>query len=177
MLLLSVTIMSARPLRAQQKPMPVIGFLGVGSPGSQAALVAAFHEGLSQIGWAEGHNVLVEYRWAQGHSDRLPVLAADLADRKVDVIAAMAGTPPAVAAKGATSTREAAHLVLQLGERADVVDPALFIERRDRFGARRFPAVRPNGRNRHIAVDDTDCRLDHRAAIVALRDDAVGSDL
>src|SRR5262249_27681225 len=82
----------------------VIGFLGVGSPASQAALVAAFREGLSQTGWAEGQNVLIEYRWAEGHSDRLPVLAADLVDRKVDVIAAMAGTPPAVAARGATST-------------------------------------------------------------------------
>ena len=84
--------------------MPVIGFLGVGSLGSQAALVAAFREGLSQTGWAEGQNVTIEYGWAEGHSDRLPVLAADLVDRKVDVIAAMAGTPPAVAARGATST-------------------------------------------------------------------------
>src|SRR5215468_1387916 len=53
-------------------------------------------------------------------------------------------------------------------------DPALFIEGRDRFGARRFPAARPNGRNRHIAVDHSDRRFDHRATIVALRDDAVG---
>src|ERR1700758_3128387 len=104
LILISGAMTSAEAVCAQQRAVPVIGFLGVGSPGSQAALVAAFHEGLSQIGWAEGHNVLVEYRWAQGDSDRLPVLAADLADRKVDVIAAMAGTPPAVAAKGATST-------------------------------------------------------------------------
>ena len=55
-----------------------------------------------------------------------------------------------------------------------LVDLALFIERRDRFGARRFPAARPNGRDRHIAVDHSDRRLDHRAAVVALRDDAVG---
>jgi putative tryptophan/tyrosine transport system substrate-binding protein len=104
LLLLSSAVMVSTALRAQRKAMPVIGFLGVGSPGSQAVLVAAFHEGLSQTGWGEGQNVMIEYRWAEGHSERLPTLAADLVDRKVDVIAAMAGTPPAVAAKGATST-------------------------------------------------------------------------
>jgi putative ABC transport system substrate-binding protein len=99
LLLLSsaVTVSSA----FAQKAMPVIGFLGVGSPGSQAALTAAFRERLNQTGWVEGQNVGIEYRWAEGYSDRLPALAADLVDRKVDVIAAMAGTPPAVAAKGA----------------------------------------------------------------------------
>ena len=104
LLLLGGAMTGPRALRAQQKAMPVIGFLGAGSPGSQAALTAAFREGLSQTGWVEGQNLTIEYRWAEGRLDRLPALATDLVDRKVDVIAAMAGTPPAVAAKGATST-------------------------------------------------------------------------
>jgi putative ABC transport system substrate-binding protein len=104
MLLLGGALTTSRAVCAQHKAMSAIGFLGVGSPGSQAALVAAFREGLSEAGYIEGQNVIIEYRWAEGHSDRLPALAADLVGRKVDVIAAMAGTPAAVAAKGATST-------------------------------------------------------------------------
>jgi putative tryptophan/tyrosine transport system substrate-binding protein len=104
LLLLGGALTVAPVLRAQQKTMPVIGFLGSGSPGSQAVPVAAFREGLSQTGWVEGQNVMIEYRWAEGRLDQLPALAAELVDRKVDVIAAMAGTPPAVAAKAATST-------------------------------------------------------------------------
>ena len=95
---------AARALHAQQKAMPVIGFLSGGSLGSQATLTAAFREGLKQTGWVEGQNVTIEYRWAEDNYDRLPDLAADLVARKVDVIATVGGTPPALAAKSATST-------------------------------------------------------------------------
>jgi hypothetical protein len=56
--------------------MPVIGFLGVASPGWFAPNMAAFHQGLSDIGYVEGQNVALEYRWAEGRYDRLPALAA-----------------------------------------------------------------------------------------------------
>ena len=75
-------------VHAQQKAMPVIGILGPTSPGPFAGFVAAFHQGLSDTGYVEGHNVAIEYRWAEGRYDRLPALAAELVARKVDVIVA-----------------------------------------------------------------------------------------
>jgi putative tryptophan/tyrosine transport system substrate-binding protein len=72
---------------AQQKAMPVIGVLGSPSPGSVAADIAAFHDGLNEAGFVEGQNVPIEYRWSEGRLDQLPALAADLVARKVDVIA------------------------------------------------------------------------------------------
>jgi putative tryptophan/tyrosine transport system substrate-binding protein len=74
--------------RAQQKAMPVIGYLGSTSPGPY---LTAYRQGLSEMGYVEGQNLAIEYRWAEGRIDRLPTLAADLVDRKVDLIAAFGG--------------------------------------------------------------------------------------
>jgi ABC-type uncharacterized transport system substrate-binding protein len=103
MLLLGGAMTAAGALRAQQKPMPVIGYLSGGSPGPSAPIVAAFYQGLSESGYVVGQNVAIEYRWAEGHYDRLPALAADLVGRKVDVIATTGG-PSVLAVKSATST-------------------------------------------------------------------------
>jgi putative tryptophan/tyrosine transport system substrate-binding protein len=74
---------------AQQKTMPVIGWLSAGSPSLSSAVVAALHQGLSETGYVEGQNLAIEYRWAEGRYEQLPALAADLVGRKVDVIAAL----------------------------------------------------------------------------------------
>jgi putative ABC transport system substrate-binding protein len=94
---------TAPTARAQQK-MPVIGYLAFGTPETAAPLVAVFRQGLSETGYVEGQNVVIEIRGAGGDHDRLAVLAAELVGRKVDLIAALGGLPAAIAAKNATST-------------------------------------------------------------------------
>ena len=84
--------------RAQSK-RPVIGFLGSKSPARIGSLLRFFWQGLDELGFVEGQNVTIDYLWAEGRNDRLPALAAELVSRGVDVIAAPATTPGALAAK------------------------------------------------------------------------------
>jgi hypothetical protein len=102
LLLLGGAMAAARAIRAEQKAMPVIGYLG--SAGPSAHYAAAFHQGLSETGYVVGQNVTIEYRWAENRDDRLPALAADLVGRKVDLIVANGSLLCALAAKSATST-------------------------------------------------------------------------
>src|SRR5450631_1330212 len=90
-------------VRAQQRAMPVIGYLDPGSLQTRRGNVAAVHRGLSETGYVEGRNLAVEYRWAEDHLDRLPALADDLVRRQVAVIVVMS-IPGALAAKTATKS-------------------------------------------------------------------------
>jgi putative ABC transport system substrate-binding protein len=74
--------------RGQQPGVPVIGFLGTGSPDAFAYLVRAFRQGLSETGFVEGRNVAIEYSWANDQLDRLPALAANLVRRQMNLIVA-----------------------------------------------------------------------------------------
>jgi putative tryptophan/tyrosine transport system substrate-binding protein len=95
-----------RPIsaRAQQQAMPVIGVVSGQSPQSDARNAAAFYKGLSEAGYVNGQNVTVEYHWMEGHYDRLPATMADLARRRVAVIATTGNNATALAAKAATTT-------------------------------------------------------------------------
>jgi putative tryptophan/tyrosine transport system substrate-binding protein len=105
-LVAGATILRPPAAPGQQKAMPVVGFLTAGSvdPNPMARLTGPIHQGLSEMGYIDGENYTVEYRAADGHYERLPVLAADLVSRKVAVIVTTGGSPPALAAKSATST-------------------------------------------------------------------------
>src|SRR5215470_3757881 len=89
--------------RAQQAPLPGIGFMSSRSPEDSPHMIEAFRRGLKEGGFVEGENVAIEFRWARGDYSRLPALAADLVGRRVTVITAVGGEPSPLAAKQATS--------------------------------------------------------------------------
>jgi len=91
-----------RAARAQQPPVPTIGYLEIGSSG--AIVEAAFRKGLSEMGFVDGRNVAIEFRYAEDQNDRLPPLAAELVRRRVAVIFASGGAVVVPAAKAATAT-------------------------------------------------------------------------
>jgi putative ABC transport system substrate-binding protein len=96
---------AARPLaaHAQQPAMPVVGLLGVTSADTQPYL-AAFRQGLSETGYVEGQNVVIEYRWAEGQYNQVPELAADLIRHHVNVVVTLLSTLAALTAKATTTT-------------------------------------------------------------------------
>src|SRR5205809_1870277 len=98
---------------AQQKTVPLIGFLSSASASGFAPILPAFHEGLKQAGYTEGENVAIEYAWANGKYELLPGLAADLVRRNVAVIVAAGGAVAALAAKEATSS---IPIVISIGD-------------------------------------------------------------
>jgi putative tryptophan/tyrosine transport system substrate-binding protein len=90
--------------RAQQPAMAVIGFLSARTADDSAPVLAAFRSGLSETGYVEGRNARITFRWADGNLDRLPALAIELVQHRVDVIVAVGGDIAADAAKSATKT-------------------------------------------------------------------------
>jgi putative tryptophan/tyrosine transport system substrate-binding protein len=90
-------------VQAEQPVIPVVGFLNSQSAQNYQRQLAAFLDGLAEVGYVDGRNVKIEYRWAENHSDRLPALMTDLVDKKPAVIAATS-TPAALAAKAANTT-------------------------------------------------------------------------
>jgi putative tryptophan/tyrosine transport system substrate-binding protein len=89
--------------RAQRSATPVIGYLNLGSPESDASRLTGLRRGLSQTGFVEGRNFVIEYRWAGNQADRLPVLMADLVQLQVAVIVTAGSAPTLVAKAAATS--------------------------------------------------------------------------
>src|SRR5438128_409531 len=102
--LLATVLLATISAQAQQpKKVPRIGWLSGGDSNSSRSQVEGFHQGLRELGYVEGQNILLEYRWAEGNTDRYPVLAGELVRLRVDVFVTL-GTQATLAAKQATNT-------------------------------------------------------------------------
>src|SRR5262245_43869369 len=112
--------------RGQQPALPVIGYLNFGSPESDAHRLTGLRRGLSQTGYVEGRNLVIEYRWAGDQADRLPALAADLVQLRVAAIVSP-GLVGTLAAKAATASIPIVFVVgvdpVQLGLVASLNQP------------------------------------------------------
>jgi putative ABC transport system substrate-binding protein len=89
--------------RAQLQEMPVLGFMSARSPEDSNYVLAAFHKGLEEGGFVDGRNVRIEYRWGRGDYSRMPAIATELVNLRVNVLTATGGDASARAAKAATS--------------------------------------------------------------------------
>jgi len=96
-------------VHAQQSPLPAVGFLRVTSHEDSTNLVAAFRQGLKEMGFVEGQNVTIEYRWADNQTDKLPALAEELVRRRVSAI--VGHSTAAMAAKAAATTTPVVFVV------------------------------------------------------------------
>jgi putative tryptophan/tyrosine transport system substrate-binding protein len=106
--------------RAQQRALPVIGYLSGGTKASDRDYIGSFRRGLGEQGYVEGRNVKILFRWAETRNDRLLALATELVRRRVAVIVAIRGHAPALAAQSATT---AIPIVFDIG--ADPVELGL----------------------------------------------------
>jgi putative tryptophan/tyrosine transport system substrate-binding protein len=102
--LLSGTLASTHTVRAQDRPMPLIGFVSSRGPGDSSYVLTAFYEGLAEYGFVKDSNVAVEYLWADGNYKKLPDLFTKLISRRPAVLVAGGGEPAALAAKAASTT-------------------------------------------------------------------------
>ena len=98
------TVLLAAPFAAEAQQAAKVARIGYLGTASNSDMSSAFRQGLRELGWVEGQNIVIDYRSAEGRVDRLPDLAAELVRLKVDIIVAAGGTPPAAAAKSATGT-------------------------------------------------------------------------
>jgi putative ABC transport system substrate-binding protein len=101
---IATAVWSVSAQAQQPSATPVVAFVSSRAAADSMHLVAAFRQGLAEVGYTEGQNVAIEFRWADGRYALLPELVADVLRQKIAVLVAVGGEPSALAAKAATST-------------------------------------------------------------------------